>query len=98
MKKILTLTILAIFVASCSITQPYEATNNPIGSKRGTSKTILVFGRPYGKSLASGFVLNKNYGVLDAAKNGKINKIASVDLKFKNYFLFSEVEIIVTGE
>jgi hypothetical protein len=33
-----------------------------------------------------------------AAKKGKIDKIATVDVKTTNFILFQKVEIIVTGE
>ena len=98
MKNIIAILGIGVLLTSCQITKPYAVTNNAIGSKRGTSKTAMIFGRPYANSLSSGFVLNPNYGVLEAAKNGNINKIATVDLKYKNYLLFGEAEIIVTGE
>ena len=86
-------------MASCSITRPYTATNNPIGSKVGKSETGVIFGTSAGDELAVGvFVLNKNFGVIEAAKKGKINKIATVDVKTTNYLFFQKVEIIVTGE
>ena len=99
MKKILTLISFSLLLVSCEMTRPYAATNNPIGSKTGVSKTVMLFGRPAGNSLASfALVLNKDFGVIDAAKNGKINKIATVDIKYKGFILFGKTEIIVTGE
>ncbi len=86
-------------MASCSITRPYTATNNPIGSKVGKSQTGVILGTSAGDELAVGlFVLNNNFGVIEAAKKGKINKIATVDVKTTNYLFFQKVEVIVTGE
>ncbi len=94
--------ILSLFtlglLASCSTTLPYAATNNPIGSKKGTSKTTILFGGAAQNNLGYGLVLNKNYGVIEAAKKGKIENLATVDLKVTSYVLFVKAEIIVTGE
>lgn len=89
---------LGLIFASCSITYPYTATNNPIGSKQGVSKTTIVFGAANEHNLGAGIVTNKNYGVVEAAKKGKVNKIATVDIKVTNYIIFRKAEIIVTGE
>ena len=50
------------------------------------------------QSLSSGIVLGNSYSVADAAKNGGITKIATVDLKQQNFYLFQKNSIIVTGE
>lgn len=86
------------FMASCSTTLPYAATNNPIGGKKGTSKTVILFGQATQANLGAGLVLNKNYGVIEAAKKGKITNLATVDLKVTNYGFWIKAEIIVTGE
>jgi len=85
-------------MSSCATTVPYAATNNPIGSKKGTSKTVILFGMSTQQNLGTGIVLNKNYGVIEAAKKGKITNLATVDLKVTNYGLWIKSEIIVTGE
>jgi hypothetical protein len=43
-------------------------------------------------------VLNKNYGVNEAVKKGKITSLATVDIKITNYVIFTKAEILVTGE
>jgi len=90
--------VATLLLASCTMTRPYTATNNPIGSKVGVSKTSCLFGGSFGNTLSSGIVSNKNFGVIEAAKNGGIDKIATVDVKTKNLLFFQKVEIIVTGE
>jgi len=90
--------LVAASMASCSITVPYAATNNPIGSKKGSSTTTILFGTASNTNLGSGLVLNKEYGVIEAAKKGKIENLATVDLKVTNYFIFVKAQIIVTGE
>jgi hypothetical protein len=97
--KYLSIAVIAILLASCTLTRPYTATNNPIGSKVGVSKTTCIFGGAYGNNLSAGlFCTNKNFGVIEAAKNGGINKVATVDIKTKNLLFIQKVEVIVTGE
>ena len=98
MKKIISLFAITALVISCQTTRPYTATNNPIGSKKGASETSFILGVSSGENLVSGIVLNKEFGVIDAAKKGNINKIATVDVKYTNYLLFGKAKIIVTGE
>ena len=88
---------IAMFVSSCSITLPYTATNNTIGSKRGVSKTTIL-GTGGTGNLGTGIVFNKNYGVIEAVKNGDITTVATVDIKVTNYYIFQKLEVIVTGE
>ena len=99
MTKLKSLTLVAIvaLLSSCSVTMPYAATNNAIGSKRGTSETILL-GVANSNMLSSGYVFNKKYGVLDAVKDGGLTTVATVDIKVTNYILWKKAEIIVTGE
>ena len=98
LKNIIAVSALALTFASCSITYPYTATNNPIGGKTGVSKTSIIFGVANEHNLGAGIVTNKDYGVVEAAKKGKIDKIATVDIKVTNYVIFKKAEIIVTGE
>ncbi|MBG15641.1 MAG: hypothetical protein CL853_04740 [Crocinitomicaceae bacterium] len=104
MKKILTIIIAGGFMASCSLTTPVTATNNTIGSKTGTAEATCLFAFPMvgvgqGSILSSGLVLGgKDYTISQAAKNGGISKIATVDLKVQNFYLFTKNTIIVTGE
>ena len=90
MKKINKLfagSIITLALSSCTITQPYAVTEHPIGKKEGVSKTGVILG---------GIQLNKDYGIADAAKNGKIEgPVATVDLKVTSYILFSTKQLIV---
>lgn len=105
MKKFTFLALGAIMtLASCTTISPITATENPMGDKVGKSKTNCLF--PYYfadagegfSTISNGVCFNKNYGVIEAAKKGGINKIATVDLKQSNYLFFSTFELIVTGE
>ncbi len=88
----------ALFLASCSTIVPYTATNNPIGDSIGKSRTTLIFGAAGSGNLEAGISTNKNFGVIEAAKKGNIERIATVDVKTTNFIVFQKVEIIVTGE
>jgi len=99
MKKILIVLAAVAALSSCSTTIPYTATSNAIGSKKGVSKTGVILGSNGGDQLAMGLlVTNGKFGVIDAAKNGNISKISTVDVKSTNYLIFRKVEVIVTGE
>lgn len=93
MKKIYTLVSViaaAAILTSCSVTVPVTASAAPIGGKVGTSETTVLFGS---------WFLNKDYGVAEAAKNGKIKGgVATVDLKVTNFVFFTKRQLIVTGE
>jgi TRL-like protein family len=93
MKKLLKPLMLlttVMYLASCSVIVPVAVSNNTIGSKTGKSETVVVFGTLY---------LNKNYGIADACKKGKITgKVAIVDEKTTNFVFFQKLEMIVTGE
>ena len=97
-----------LLLSSCSATLPGIVTNNPVGKKTGVSSTACIFSgvglraSNYGfigvNSSYLGIIFNGDFGIVDAAKNGKISKIATVDVKVTQYFLFSKIEYIVTGE
>jgi hypothetical protein len=96
--KITLVAVGALLLASCSTIVPYTATNNPIGDKIGKSRTTLIFGAAGMGNLEAGISTNKKFGVIEAAKKGNIDKVATVDLKVTNFVIFQKVEIIVTGE
>lgn len=104
MKKLLTIILAGCFMASCTVTTPVTATNNTIGSKVGTAEATCLFALPIagigeGTNLSSGLVLGGDkYTISQAAKNGGISKIATVDVKIQNFYLFTKNTIIVTGE
>lgn len=80
--------IIVMGLFSCTVTAPYAVTEHPIGKNKGVSKTTVILGT---------IQLNKDYGIADAAKNGKITgPVSTVDLKISNYILFSTKELIVT--
>jgi hypothetical protein len=43
-------------------------------------------------------MLNKNFGIVEAAENGGIEKIGAVDYKITSYVFFVKKEFIVAGE
>lgn len=82
----------ALLVTSCTVTRPYLVTNNPIGKKKGTSSTTVIFGNggtasPLLHLSSSGIRFNRTYGIVEAAKRGKITRVALVDLQYTNYLL-----------
>jgi hypothetical protein len=87
----------ALVMTSCSVTMPVTATNNPIGSRKGKSSSWML-GVASPSNLGSGIVFNKNYGLIEAVKKGKIERVATVDLKITNYYIVTKAEILVTGE
>jgi hypothetical protein len=96
--KILLFIGAAFFVTSCTVTRPFAVTNNEIGDAVGTSKTTLIFGTSAGPNLEQAlYSTNKDFGLIEAAKNGNIDKIATVDVKTSNYGFITQVKIIVTG-
>lgn len=99
MKNFKTLLVGGILIAatSCTTIRPLTATNNPIGDQVGRSKTTLVFGTASANNLETGISTNKNFGVIEAAKKGGINKIGCVDIKTTNFLIFQKVELIVRG-
>lgn len=96
MKKVslyLSIVALSAFLASCTVITPISASSAPIGNKVGTSQTGILFGFIY---------LNKNYGINEAARNGKIKSgVATVDEKIRKIPLvsifFYKKEVIVSG-
>lgn len=99
LNKILAIVGIVAFISSCTTIYPVTATNNPIGSKTGSSKTGILFGGAGGNGyLSYGITLNGDYGVIEAAEKGNIEKVATVDIKATNYIIFTKAEIIVTGE
>ncbi len=101
MKKLIIACVAGITLSSCAATLPYAVTNNPVNCKKGVSTTNVIFGTSgaWGGSIQQGvYSTNKKFGVIEAAKKGKIETIGSVDIKTTNYLIFKKVEVIVTGE
>ena len=78
----------AAILTSCSVTLPMSVSAAPIGNKVGISKTTVFMG----------IQLNREWGIAEAAKNGKITGgVATVDCKTTNMLFFIKKEIIVHG-
>lgn len=107
-KNLVFTSVLVFLVSSCSVSYPFMLTNNPIGSKKGKSTTVTLFGGSgrypvatpmiQGKSVYNGLMLNKDFGIPEAVKKGKIQKIATIDIRYDHYVFFSKTTFIVTGE
>ena len=93
MKKVLSfVSVIAVaaILTSCSVTNPVAVSGANIGTKTGHSTTTVLFKTWY---------LNKDYGVIEAAKNGNIKGgVATVDRKITNMIFFQKFDLIVTGE
>ncbi|MDA3882537.1 MAG: hypothetical protein PF481_04595 [Bacteroidales bacterium] len=92
MKKIILKSAIIIAVvallSSCTVTLPVAVSEAPIGNKRGVSESVVVLG----------LHLNNDFGIKDAAKNGKITgAIATVDKSTTDFILVQKVELIVTA-
>jgi hypothetical protein len=107
-KNLILATASAALLSSCALTVPFTVTNNEVGSKTGTSTTISLFSGAGKRASAlapqvgyrfyHGIMLNKNFGIVEAAQNGKISKIGVVDYKITSYVFFTKEEFIVSGE
>jgi hypothetical protein len=79
---------IALF-SSCTVMLPVNATSNPMGSKTGESKAI---------GIGPALWIKGNASIQQAAKNGNITKISTVDIQH-TYILFVEIiKTKVTGE
>ena len=89
-KNIFALAVGTIVLASCAVTTPFRVTNNEVGTKIGRSNTLCI----------GSIQMNKKFGIIDAAKKGKISKIGVVDIKIDTYIpgLIYKKEFIVSGE
>ena len=88
-KKFVGIVAATVILTSCSITLPVSVSEAPIGNKTGTSSSVVLFGFWH---------LNKNFGIAEAAKNGGIKGgVATVDVKYTSYFIFSKKQLIVQG-
>jgi len=87
MKKILLLSLIAISMASCSVTYPGVATGNE-AVKEGVSEKTVWFGIA---------LTPVDVSIEKAAKNGKITKIATVDHQIKAGLFSKTYKTIVTG-
>lgn len=108
LKQLLIVSLGIILFSSCAVTVPFAVTNNTVGKKTGVSTTLCFFTgmgaggtrimAHTGNLMYQGIMSNSNFGIVEAAKKGKIDKIGSVDLKTTAYVFFVKREFIVTGE
>lgn len=89
MKKVLFISLVGLFLTSCAVTLPVNATSNEVGSKVGMSK-------------ATGYLnilwFDQDASIQKAAKQGGITKISTVDLKQTDLLgIIQTYECIVTG-
>ena len=99
--------VVASIMVSCSTTYPIAITNNTMGGKVGVAKNNCLSYAPMvpmpGQSefipVSGGMCFNdRKYGIAEAAMNGGITKVATVDMKVTNYVIYYKYELIVTGE
>jgi hypothetical protein len=90
MKKVIFFSFVALALTSCAVTLPVSGSNMSLkeADKTGTSKASYLFGF---------FPLGGDASVGAAAKNGGIDKIATVDLTTTNYYILVTHETKVTG-
>ncbi len=82
--------ITAAYLSSCALTVPVAATSNPVGSKVGTSS---------GMGILRFIILSPDSGIQQAAKNGGITKISTVDFKQTDILgIFQTYTCTITGE
>lgn len=74
---------MCVAFASCTAYESHLVTGNPVGKKTGVAKS-KIFG-------------SSDISIMRAAKNGKIDKIATVDIVTK-VFIFPITTVTVTGE
>ena len=80
----------AVFLSSCALTLPVNATSNPVGQKVGTAKATGYLGVLF---------FDQDASIQTAAKNGGITRISTVDIKQTNILgLVVTFETIVTGQ
>ena len=64
----------SVFLSSCSLTMPVNATSNPVGKKVGIAKATGYLGILF---------FNADASIQSAAKNGGITKIVRQDCEFR---------------
>ncbi len=95
MKKIMLIlgcSVMVFTLISCAATYPVPvtATGNPVGTKVGKSSGKLVFFLWGNASCAN---------IPDAARNGNITKISTVDMQVENFLgIVQTFTCVVTGE
>jgi hypothetical protein len=91
-RKILLANLLGgiILYSACTTTRPFAVSSNPIGTKvgRASSQVYLV-----------GLFSGGDASIQQAAKQGSISRVATVDIETFNFlYLFIKRTTVVTGE
>lgn len=91
MKKILIMVfaVAAIALQSCTVSHPVLVTDNPVGSKEGEASYKVILGFP---------PMNADASIRTAAKNGGIDRVATVDVVVRGGLFSTTVTTRVTGE
>ena len=97
-KNLIIVLAAGLMLTSCSakFTYPSMVTENPVGEKVGKSSYDVI-----GIPLLANFpwiCFNRDRGVAKAAKNGDIDKIATVDFQIEQNFFSVTYRTIVTGK
>jgi hypothetical protein len=79
-----------LMVTACTMNYPVCATSNPVGTKIGVYTQTCLLGFPP--------AYNKTAAIAQAAKNGGITKISTVDYKASWMVFVIKYDTIVTGE
>jgi len=82
--------LLILFLTACTINRPVAATTNPLGSKTGVYTQMGILGFPP--------FMNNNAAIAQAARNGGITNISTVDYNMTWMIFIMKYETIVTGE
>lgn len=88
LKYVLALGVTALIMASCSLSRPVLVTDNA-SEKEGVAELTVILGifRP----------MNADLSIKQAAENGNITKVATVDFRVENSFFKTTYKTIVTG-
>lgn len=97
MKKVLLVfaMLLILLIASCSTVQPIAGASGVVGSKTGEATQTFILGMPQKDGQG---------GILQAAKNGGITKIGTVDVRYDYpaspifMWAYYKVTTVVSGE
>ncbi len=82
--------LVIMLLSACTINRPVAATSNPIGTKTGVFTQVSYLGFPP--------MMNTNAAIAEAAKNGEITKISTVDFNMTWLIFMVKYETIVTGQ
>jgi hypothetical protein len=79
-----------VFCSACTTTRPLAVSSNPISTKVGRASSQACLG---------GLLIGGDASIKAAAKQGSINRVATVDVETFNFlYLFIKRTTIVTGE